>query len=84
MKKFCIFTLCLLAAFKVNAAAFYINPGHGGYDSNDRPTPLPMGLTPIFYESDGNTDRSLALRDILQSMGHSCNCLAHKHLGRRP
>ncbi|HQP80585.1 MAG TPA: N-acetylmuramoyl-L-alanine amidase, partial [Paludibacteraceae bacterium] len=71
MKKFFIITLCMLAAFTANAAKIYINPGHGGYDSNDRPTPMPLGVA-MFYESDGNTDRSLALRDFLQGMGHSC------------
>ena len=52
MKKFCIITLCLLGAFNISAASkFYLNPGHGGQDYNDRPTPLRLGVV-IFYESD--------------------------------
>ena len=71
MKKFFIITLCLLGAFNISAASrFYLNPGHGGHDSDDRPTPLPLGVV-IFYESDGNLDRGLSLRSILQGMGHT-------------
>lgn len=43
---------------------FYINPGHGGYDSNDRPTALPCGVA-MFYESDGNLDRAIHLKNFL-------------------
>lgn len=43
---------------------FYINPGHGGHDSNDRPTALPCGVE-MFYESDGNLDRGFHLKDFL-------------------
>lgn len=47
---------------------YYINPGHGGHDSDDRPTPLPLGVE-IFYESDGNLSRGLHLRDFLTTNG---------------
>lgn len=66
-------TLAILAAAIIalygSAADFggrkyYINPGHGGHDSNDRPTPMPLGVE-IFYESDGNLSRGLHLRDFL-------------------
>ena len=43
---------------------FYINPGHGGHDSNDRPTAMPCGVE-MFYESDGNLDRAFHLKDFL-------------------
>ena len=77
MKK--IFTFLLIAAtVAVTAQAvsfsgkkWYVNPGHGGHDSNDRPTALPMGLTPIFYESDGNLTRGLYLRTLFQAYGGS-------------
>ncbi len=70
MKKF-LYTM--MAALFVAAGAtaadyggkkFYVNPGHGGHDSNDRPTPMPLNVE-IFYESDGNLGRGLALRDFL-------------------
>ena len=40
-----------------------INPGHGGYDSNDR-----YIAETGFWESVGNLDKGLALRDILVGM----------------
>ncbi len=43
---------------------FYINPGHGGHDSDDRPTAMPCGVE-MFYESDGNLDRAFHLKDFL-------------------
>lgn len=45
---------------------YYINPGHGGHDSNDRPTPLPLGVE-IFYESDGTLSRGLFMRTFFQN-----------------
>ena len=70
MKKY-IFTIMLLTASIIaNAAAlkFYINPGHGGHDSNDRPTPLPLGVE-IFYESDGTLDRGKHVASFLKQLG---------------
>lgn len=43
---------------------FYVNPGHGGHDSNDRPTPMPLGVA-TFYESDANLERGKHLKDFL-------------------
>lgn len=43
---------------------FYINPGHGGHSSDDRPTAMPLGVA-MFYESDANLTRSFYLRDFL-------------------
>lgn len=45
---------------------FYVNPGHGGHDSDDRPTAMPLSVA-MFYESDGNLDRGIHLRDFLQA-----------------
>ncbi len=64
-------TLLLCISLTSGAAAFkfYVNPGHGGHDSDDRPTPLPMGLTPQFYESDGNLDRGNHVCKYLSTLG---------------
>ena len=43
-------------------AKIYINPGHGGHDSDDRYIPATG-----FWESEGNLSKGLDLRDILQS-----------------
>lgn len=72
MKKFLSVTITAALMFAGASAAdfggkkFYINPGHGGHDSNDRPTALPLGVA-MFYESDGNLDRGLHLRDFLKA-----------------
>lgn len=53
----------------------YINPGHGGHDSDDRPTDLPkeLGFTTSdrFYESDGTLTRGKYLNEFLQAQGYS-------------
>lgn len=49
---------------------FYVNPGHGGHDSDDRPTAMPLSVA-MFYESDGNLDRGIHLRDFLQAYSAS-------------
>lgn len=41
----------------------FINPGHGGHDDNDRHM-----LTTDFWESDGNLEKGLYLRQILENM----------------
>ncbi len=68
-------TLAMGSVMPASAAVFtgkkyYINPGHGGHDSNDRPTPLPLGVT-IFYESDGTLSRGLFMRDFITTYGGS-------------
>lgn len=68
MKKLYISILALCICAITNAANFYINPGHGGHDSDDRPTAMPLGVE-MFYESDGNLDRGFHLRDFLQGLG---------------
>ncbi|HOL82195.1 MAG TPA: Ig-like domain-containing protein [Ignavibacteriales bacterium] len=54
----------LLFAQNFTGAKYYINPGHGGYDSNDRNIPETG-----FWESESNLHKSLYLRDILQGWG---------------
>ncbi len=41
----------------------FINPGHGGNDSNDRHM-----LSTGFWESEGNLEKGLYLRDLLENM----------------
>lgn len=50
----------------------YINPGHGGWDSDDRQMviyPFTLGSHNNFWESQSNLDKGLRLRDILNSLG---------------
>ncbi|MBR5684551.1 MAG: N-acetylmuramoyl-L-alanine amidase [Muribaculaceae bacterium] len=70
--------MALLAVFTVNVASaqqphVYINPGHGGYDSDDRNMviyPFSQGDTAGSWESKSNLRKGLALRDILQKKGY--------------
>ena len=77
MKKlFAFLLIAATVAMTADALSFsgkkwYVNPGHGGHDSNDRPTNLPNGQTPIFYESDGNLTRGLHVRDLFVKYGGS-------------
>jgi N-acetylmuramoyl-L-alanine amidase len=45
---------------------FCIDPGHGGHSSNDRP-PVFAGLP--FWESDGNYEKALLLKPLLEARG---------------
>ncbi len=50
----------------------YINPGHGGYDSDDRNMriyPFKQGDPNGFWESSSNLDKGLRLRDLLNALG---------------
>lgn len=50
----------------------YINPGHGGHDSDDRNVviaPYAQGDPEGFWESNSNLDKGLMLRDMLQAEG---------------
>jgi N-acetylmuramoyl-L-alanine amidase len=51
-----------LAGYKI-----FINPGHGGHDSDDREIPLAPGIT--YWESEGNLSKGLYLRTMLESLG---------------
>jgi len=71
MKKY-IQRILLLVLISVSAAAaqdfsgikIYINPGHGGNDSNDRYIPQTG-----YWESEGNLTKGLYLRDLLEQLG---------------
>lgn len=77
MKKLTISTLGLAAALCVGAAnmndlKIYVNPGHGGHDSDDRNVVVPpftQGDPNGYWESNSNLTKGLALRDLLQSLG---------------
>lgn len=50
----------------------YINPGHGGHDSDDRPMyiyPFERNDPESFWESNSNLDKGLRLRDVLTALG---------------
>ena len=67
----------LMAVFAVSVANaqphVYINPGHGGYDSDDRNMviyPFSQGDSAGSWESKSNLRKGLALREILQNKGY--------------
>ena len=70
--------MVLLALFAVNIANaqqphVYINPGHGGYDSDDRNMviyPFHQGDSAGSWASKSNLRKGLALREILQYKGY--------------
>ncbi len=74
------FAFMLLAAvFGVNRAIaqevphVYINPGHGGHDSDDRNVVIPpfaQGDTLGFWESNSNLWKGFALKEILTKKGY--------------
>jgi hypothetical protein len=70
--------MALLAVLTVSVAAaqqphVYINPGHGGYDSDDRNVvvyPFHQGDTAGSWESKSNLRKGLALKEILEKKGY--------------
>lgn len=66
MKRLLIVLMFSAFSFAQNFTGIKIclNPGHGGYDSDDRFIPETG-----YWESVGNLDRGLALRNILQAHG---------------
>lgn len=72
MKKYLLSILCIAMAAQVSAVSIYINPGHGGYNSNDRnivTIPYAAGNQAGFWESSANLTKGLYLRDMLQNAG---------------
>jgi hypothetical protein len=60
------------SAQNLQGVKIYINPGHGGYDSDDRNVviaPFKSGDQAGFWESKSNLDKGFALRELLQSAG---------------
>lgn len=70
--------MALAAVFAVNTSTaqqphVYINPGHGGYDSDDRNMviyPFSQGDSAGSWESKSNLRKGLALQEILQKKGY--------------
>lgn len=70
--------LALLMALAANVASaqqphVYINPGHGGYDSDDRNMviyPFSLGDSAGSWESKSNLRKGLALKEILEKKGY--------------
>ncbi|GJQ61214.1 MAG: hypothetical protein SCALA702_02670 [Melioribacteraceae bacterium] len=54
----------ILSAQDLTGYRIYINPGHGGYDSNDR-----FIAATGFWESVGNLHKGLELYDMLEDLG---------------
>ena len=58
---------------KKDVPRVFINPGHGGHDSDDRHIPtwvLSARDTLHYYESNSNLTKGLALEEILQNKGY--------------
>ena len=71
MKKiYSIAIMLLCVVMSTSAAKVLINPGHGGHDSDDRPTPMPLGVE-MFYESDGNLTRGKYMAEFCKEVGLS-------------
>ena len=77
MKKL-LFAVALLGiiftagAVKMSDLKIYINPGHGGYDSDDRPIgiyPFVGNDTAGYWESKSNLYKGLHMYYILDSIG---------------
>lgn len=77
MKKLNLLLMAAATAVSANAAdlnglKIYVNPGHGGYDSDDRNVAIPPFESHDengFWESKSNWVKGLALRDLLESFG---------------
>ena len=74
MKKIIFLTICLFLFSLVNINSqslagkkIFINPGHGGHDSNDREIPLGNGIA--YWESEGNLTKGLYLKSMLENLG---------------
>ena len=77
MKRILIFSIILLhflgaSSQNLTGTRIYINPGHGGFDSDDRNIPVAPYTTGDrngFWESQSNLDKGLALRTLLSAAG---------------
>ena len=82
MKKSCL-TLALIMAVAVFVSAIaagdymphvYINPGHGGHESDDRNVviyPFAAGDTSGYWESNSNLKKGFALNNCLRAKGYT-------------
>ncbi len=69
-----LFTLMNVQAVEPSDLIIYINPGHGGYDSDDRVItlyPFANGDTSTFAESKSNLGKGFRLRELLWEKGYN-------------
>lgn len=70
-----VLLLTFVSAQDMTGIKIHINPGHGGWDSDDRgiPTPLFPNVGPNvgMWESESNLDKGLQLRTMLEALGAS-------------
>ncbi|HNU78168.1 MAG: Ig-like domain-containing protein [Prolixibacteraceae bacterium] len=62
----------VLGGQNLSGVKIYVNPGHGGFNSDDRNVPIPpfaLGDTAGFWESKSNLVKGLHLRSLLESAG---------------
>ncbi len=72
MLLFAIVAAVGMQAKKMSDLKIYINPGHGGYTSNDRPIhlyPFPANDSLGYWESKSNLYKGLHMYHILDSLG---------------
>ena len=77
MKKLSFLFIAVAASLCVNATdlkdlKIYINPGHGGHDSDDRNVVVPPftgGDPEGYWESNSNLSKGLSMRDLLEGFG---------------
>jgi len=84
---FLVFLLSLLSvslvAQDLTGVKIYINPGHGGFDSDDRGISTPLiAAAPNqgFWESQSNLDKGFMLRDMLDAL--NCTSLMSRTQNR--
>ncbi|MFA6871408.1 MAG: N-acetylmuramoyl-L-alanine amidase [Bacteroidaceae bacterium] len=61
-----------LVAQDLSGVKIFVNPGHGGFDSDDRNITIPpfsQGDPNGFWESQSNFDKGIQLRELLQNAG---------------
>ena len=69
-----LFAITSVVADNLTGIKVYINPGHGGYDANDRScwtvnVPETWTNPDGYWESKSNLVKGLALRDLLEAAG---------------
>lgn len=67
-----LFSMVAILAQNLQGTTIYVNPGHGGYDSDDRNmviAPFASGDHNGFWESQSNLDKGLQLAAMLRKAG---------------
>ncbi|WP_373126498.1 Ig-like domain-containing protein [Bacteroides sp. HPS0048] len=69
----CLFLITIkVSAQDLSGVTILVNPGHGGFDSDDRNitiAPFASGDPKGFWESQSNFDKGIQLRDLLERAG---------------